>query len=113
MSKRQGGHNIIDQQSKCEITCIGKHRKPETGGGKSVSAAAKICRNMCNTQSKKREQIKKGLKGKKTAKRSFLNLREEDDDDVESDDQSDSNEDQQRREFLETLQEQLENNDDE
>lgn len=116
MSKRQGGHNIIDQQSKCEIVCIGKQRKAETGGGKSVKAAAKACRNLCNAQSKKREGGKKSVKSykppKTPSKRSFMNLRE-DDDDIESDDQSESNEDQERREFLEILQEQLENNNDE
>lgn len=108
MSKRQGGHNIVDQQSKCEIQCIGRHRKPETGGGKSVKQAAKICRNQCHASSKKRGGLKKNLKGKAT-KRSFMNLREDDDN---SDDEDNSSEDQERRDFIEFLKRRLQENND-
>lgn len=48
VSKRQGGRNVVDRQSKCEIQCIHKHRFPGRGAkGKSVKAAAKVCRNEC------------------------------------------------------------------
>lgn len=92
MSKRQGGHNIIDAQSKCEITCIESERHPTRGKGKSVKEAAKVCRNVCKAPSKKNVDKKK--KGVKTLKRAFV-------DSSDSDDQE-----QQRRELYEYLKQQ-------
>lgn len=59
MSKRQGGHNVVDKQSKCEIECIYKYRNPKGGKGKTVKEAAKICKNQCPYANKKRDDKKK------------------------------------------------------
>ena len=64
MSKRQGGHNVVDQQSKCEIQCIYKQRNPDKGKGKSVKDAAKACKALCPAPSKKRGQKKPAVKPK-------------------------------------------------
>ena len=103
MSKRQGGHNVIDQQSKCEIVCINKERNPEKGKGKTVKEAAKACRGICNAASKKRGGKKVvAPQARKTSKLNSRSFQEEDD-------AAESNEEQQeRRDFLELLQERLE-----
>ncbi|CAF1306691.1 unnamed protein product [Rotaria sordida] len=56
MKKRQGGYNVINQDLKCEIECVDKLRNPEKGQGMSIKNAAKACKNICVTSSKKREQ---------------------------------------------------------
>ncbi|CAF1363027.1 unnamed protein product [Rotaria sordida] len=56
MNKRQGGYNVINQDLKCEIECVDKLRNPEKGQGMSIKNAAKACKNICVTSSKKREQ---------------------------------------------------------
>ena len=98
MNKRQGGHNIIDKQSKCEITCIHSERNPAKGPGKSVKEAAKACRNICKASTKKR-----GGKKNSAAKSLKREMMEEREDGSSSEEQQ-----QQRREFLDFLQAQLE-----
>jgi hypothetical protein len=110
MNKRQGGLNIVDKQSKCEIECIHGQRNPKTGKGKTIKDAAKACRNTCNASSKKRGG--KPENKNKSPKRNKLNLREINDDD---DSNSNSSEEQQnqRREFYDYLMEQLQRNNNE
>jgi hypothetical protein len=98
MSKRQGGHNIIDKQSKCEIACIHTERNPSKGPGKSIKEAAKSCRSVCKVATKKRGG--KNINAAKSLKREMMEEREED--------ASSSSEEQQRREFFDFLQAQLE-----
>lgn len=94
---------MIDQQSKCEITCIHKERNPEKGKGKTVKEAAKSCRNVCGAANKKRGGKKFAAPlARKTSKLSSRSFQEEDD-------AAESNEEQQeRRDFLDLLQERLE-----
>lgn len=103
-SKRQGGHNIVDKQSKCEIQCIYQQRNPTTGKGKSVKEAAKICRKQCPNPNKRRsgtkDNIKQNTKGKEKSLRQLL--------------EDDSNEEQtERRELYDYLMEQIQRNHDE
>ncbi|CAF4022043.1 unnamed protein product [Rotaria sordida] len=56
MNKRQGGYNVINQDLKCEIECVDKFRNSKKGQGMSIKDAAKACKNICVTSSKKREQ---------------------------------------------------------
>jgi hypothetical protein len=99
MNKRQGGNNMIDQQSKCEITCIQTQRHPPSGKGKTVKEAAKACRSVCNPTGKKHGGKKHA--GQKSPKRSLMNLRGN----AGMDDSS--SDDLQRRELYEFLKEQL------
>lgn len=100
MNKRQGGHNIIDKQSKCEITCIHSERNPAKGPGKSVKEAAKSCRNICKASTKKRGG--KNNSAAKSLKREMMEER------AEENNSSEEQQQQQRREFLDFLQAQLE-----
>lgn len=102
MSKRQGGHNIIDRQSKCEIACIATERNPEKGKPKTIKEAAKVCRNVCKAPAKKQTNDKK--KPTKLPKRALVDflLASENDD-----------EQQERREFLDFLTEQFQQDEDE
>lgn len=50
MNKRQGGYNTVSPGLKCEIECVGKLRKPETGDGMSIKDATKACKNICGTK---------------------------------------------------------------
>ena len=97
VSKRQGGHNVVDKQSKCEIECIFKQRNPNSGKGKTVKEAAKVCKTLCPLANKKRGQKKPAGK----PKREFI------------EDESESSEEQQqfqRRELYNYLMEQLQEN---
>jgi hypothetical protein len=113
MVKRQGGLNMVDQQSKCEITCIHSERNPSSGAGKSIKDAAKACKNRCNASSKKRGGgKKKTVVQRKSPHQKKVNVR----DIVDDDDSSNSSEDQQqneRREFYDYLMEQVQRNNEE
>jgi len=102
-SKRQGGHNIIDKQSDCEIKCIYNERNPTSGKGKSVKDAANACKKKCPIN-KKRDNKKSNL-SKKAQPNKKLNLREfiDDDDSVSSEEEQQA----QRRELFNYLMEQL------
>jgi hypothetical protein len=104
MSKRQGGHNVVDKQSKCEIECIFKQRNPNSGKGKTVKEAAKVCKGLCPVPNNKRAQKKQVAKPK--PKHSLREFTEDD---------SNSSEEQQiqRRELYNYLMEQLQQNNDE
>ncbi|CAF0946605.1 unnamed protein product [Adineta ricciae] len=105
-SKRQGGHNVVDKQSKCEIQCIHSERHPSRGKGKSVKDAAKVCKNRCNLPGKKTPGPRSKPKPVRPIKtRAFI---DEDDDSVGSEDQ-----DVKRREFYDYLMEQIQRNADE
>ena len=96
MSKRQGGNNIVDKQSKCEIQCIYEQRNPKVGKGKTVKDAAKVCKQRCPNLNKKRDDKKK-LNVRKPAGNN-MGLREFNDDDDQQFD---------RRELYNYLMEQL------
>ncbi|CAF3405873.1 unnamed protein product [Rotaria socialis] len=104
-SKRQGGHNIVDKQSKCEIECIYTQRHPQTGKGKSIKDAAKACRQMCPNTSKRRSGNKTGVQ--KTDKNKKFNQRQL------SDDDSSEEQNNQRREFYDFLLDQIQRNNNE
>ncbi|CAM4777762.1 unnamed protein product [Rotaria magnacalcarata] len=104
-SKRQGGHNIVDKQSKCEIECIYAQRNPKTGKGKSIKDAAKACRQVCPNTSKRRSGDKAGVQ--KTGKNKKLNQRQL------SDDDSSEEQNNQRREFYDFLLNQIQRNNNE
>lgn len=99
MSKRQGGHNVVDQQSKCEIQCIYQERNPKVGKGKTVKEAAKVCKQKCPSPQKRRNN-KKQLSPKKPSGKTF-GLRE-----------FDENDEMERRELYNHLLAQLEDNSD-
>ena len=105
MSKRQGGRNVIDQQSKCEIVCINTKRNPDKGKGMTVKEAAKACRGVCGAASKKRGGSKIATTHVRKANKMNLRSFQEEDDAAEANDEQ-----QERREFLDLLQERLEQN---
>ncbi|CAF2376946.1 unnamed protein product [Rotaria sp. Silwood2] len=104
-SKRQGGHSVVDSQSKCEIQCIHAQRNPKFGKGKTVKEAAKACKKRCPNPNRTGGGNKKNTSG--TAKGKYKSLRQIDDDDSSEEQQN------QRREFYDYLMEQLQRNDNE
>ena len=112
VSKRQGGRNVIDKQSECEIKCIHAERNPvdKKTKPKTVGGAAKVCRQKCNLPGKKRGQKKTIVQRTRQPVNQKLSLRE-----FTEDESNDSNEEQelQRREFYDYLLEQLQQNDEE
>ncbi|CAF3376616.1 unnamed protein product [Rotaria sp. Silwood1] len=104
-SKRQGGHSIVDKQSKCEIECIHTQRNPKIGKGKTIKEAAKACKQICPNPNKGGRGNKKNTQ--RTAKGKYMSLRQFDDDDSSEEQQN------QRREFYDYLMEQLQRNNNE
>ncbi|UJR10631.1 hypothetical protein I4U23_014828 [Adineta vaga] len=105
-SKRQGGHNLVNKGTKCEIECVGAQRHPSSGKGKNIKEAVRICKNKCLIRGGKTPIYKgkpKYVKPMKT--RAFI---EEDDDSDNSEDQ-----DAQRRELYDYLMEQIQRNNNE
>lgn len=75
-SKRQGGHNVVGKETKCEIECVHAERFPKKGRGKTIGQAAKICKNRCVLPNSKgggkKVHVKKPKHGNNIKTRSFI-----------------------------------------
>lgn len=107
--KRQSGHNVVGKQTKCELECVHAERHPKVGKGKTIKAAAKVCKNKCVIPSNKRggKPITAHTVSKPTKKISVRDFIED------SDSNSSEEQQNQRRAFYDYLMEQVQRNNNE